>query len=57
MAVAVSKSSPALLAEFNRFFRQLKASGAYDEMVHTYYPSIYLYLGGFFSVEERDAIK
>jgi ABC-type amino acid transport substrate-binding protein len=57
MAVAVSKSSPALLAEFNRFFLQLKASGAYDEMVHTYYPSIYLYLGGFFSVEERDAAK
>ena len=57
MAVAVSKTSPALLAEFNRFFHQLKASGAYDEMVHTYYPAIYLYLGGFFSVEERDATK
>ena len=57
MAVAVSKSSPALLAEFNRFFLQLKASGAYDEMVHTYYPSIYLYLGGFFSAEEGEATK
>lgn len=57
MAVAVPKSSPALLAEFNRFFLQLKASGAYDEMVQTYYPSNYLYLGGFFGVKERDATK
>ena len=54
MAVAVAKSSHALLAEFNRFFQQLKDSGAYDEMVHQYYPSIYLYLGDFFSIEEKN---
>jgi ABC-type amino acid transport substrate-binding protein len=48
MGAAVAKSSPELLAAFNRFFQDLRASGAYDELVKRYYPSIYLYLGDFF---------
>ena len=48
MGVAVAKSSTELLAEFNRFFKEFSASGAYYELVHKYYPSILLYLGDFF---------
>lgn len=48
MGAAVAKSSPGLLAAFNRFFQDLKTSGTYDELVKKYYPSVYLYLGDFF---------
>lgn len=48
MGAAVAKSSPDLLAAFNRFFQDLQTSGAYDELVKKYYPSVYLYLGDFF---------
>jgi len=48
MGAAVAKSSPKLLAAFNRFFHDLRTSGTYDELVKKYYPSVYLYLGDFF---------
>jgi len=51
MGVAVAKSSPELLAAFNEFFQQLKMSGDYDVLVRKYYPSVYLYLGDFFTVK------
>ncbi len=54
MGVAVAKSSPRLLSEFNKFFRQLWASGAYDKLVRKYYPSVYLYLGDFFKSKKGD---
>lgn len=49
MAVAVPKTSPKLLAEFNLFFEDLRASGEYYQLVRKYYPSIFLYLGDFFT--------
>jgi len=48
MGAAVAKSSPELLAAFNRFFEDLRTSGTYDELVKKYYPTVYLYLGDFF---------
>jgi ABC-type amino acid transport substrate-binding protein len=52
MGVAVPKTSLELLAEFNRFFKELRVSGAYDELVRKYYPSVYLYKGNFFVLKE-----
>lgn len=52
MGVGVAKTSPALLAEFNRFFKELRASGVYNELVRKYYPSVYLYLGDFFMLKK-----
>ena len=49
MGVAVSKTSPKLLAAFNRFFEHFRATGEYDELVRKYYPSVFLYLGAFFT--------
>jgi len=49
MGAAVAKSSPELLAAFNRFFQDLRTSGTYDDLVKKYYPSVYLYLGDFFN--------
>jgi ABC-type amino acid transport substrate-binding protein len=54
MGVAVTKSSPALLSAFNRFFQKIKTSGIYDELVRKYYPSVYLYLGDFFKLEKGE---
>ena len=54
MGAAVAKSSPELLAAFNRFFQDLRTSGTYDELVKKYYPSIYLYLGDFFKSEKGE---
>ena len=54
MGAAVAKSSPGLLAAFNRFFQDLKTSGTYDELVKKYYPSVYLYLGDFFKSEKGE---
>ena len=54
MGAAVAKSSPELLAAFNRFFQELRTSGTYDELVKKYYPSVYLYLGDFFKSEKGD---
>ena len=52
--VAVAKSSSELLSAFNRFFQDLRTSGTYDALVKKYYPSIYLYLGGFFKSEKGE---
>jgi ABC-type amino acid transport substrate-binding protein len=54
MGAAVAKSSPELLAAFNRFFQDLRTSGTYDELVKKYYPSVYLYLGDFFKSEKGE---
>jgi len=54
MGAAVAKSSPELLAAFNRFFKDLRTSGAYDELVKKYYPFVYLYLGDFFKPEKGE---
>jgi ABC-type amino acid transport substrate-binding protein len=54
MGAAVAKSSPELLAAFNRFFQDLRTSGTYDELVKKYYPSVYLYLGDFFKFEKGE---
>ena len=54
MGAAVAKSSPELLAAFNRFFQDLRTSDTYDELVKKYYPSIYLYLGDFFKSEKGE---
>jgi ABC-type amino acid transport substrate-binding protein len=54
MGAAVAKSSPELLVAFNRFFQDLRISGAYDELVKKYYPSVYLYLGDFFKSEKGE---
>jgi ABC-type amino acid transport substrate-binding protein len=54
MAVAVPKTSLELLEEFNQFFKKCRASGAYDELVRKYYPSIYLYMGDFFKMKKGE---
>jgi len=54
MGAAVAKSSPELLAAFNRFFQDLRTSGTYDELVKKYYPFIYLYLGDFFKSDKGE---
>jgi ABC-type amino acid transport substrate-binding protein len=54
MGAAVAKSSPELLAAFNRFFQDLRTSGTYDELVKKYYPSVYLYLSDFFKSEKGE---
>jgi ABC-type amino acid transport substrate-binding protein len=54
MGAAVAKSSHELLATFNRFFHDLRTSGAYNELVKKYYPSVYLYLGDFFKSEKGE---
>ncbi len=57
MGAAVAKSSPELLAAFNRFFQDLRTSGTYDELVKKYYPSIYLYYGRLFQIRQGRTIK
>jgi ABC-type amino acid transport substrate-binding protein len=54
MGAAVAKSSPELLTAFNRFFKELRGSGTYDELVKKYYPLVYLYLGDFFKLDKGD---
>lgn len=51
MGVAFRKSSPELLAAFNRFFEQIWKEGTYRALVRKYYPSIFLYLEDFFNRE------
>jgi ABC-type amino acid transport substrate-binding protein len=48
MGAVVPKTSPALLAEFNRFFHSCWADGAYRQMVERHFPAVFLYLGDFF---------
>ncbi len=49
MAPAFRKDSPALRAAFEEYYRGLRSSGRYREMVHRYYPAIFRYFGGFFA--------
>jgi ABC-type amino acid transport substrate-binding protein len=49
MGVAVPKGSAQLLDAFNRFFESFRASGEYEQLVRKYYPSVFLYLGDFFT--------
>lgn len=48
MGVAVPKSSPELLREFNVFFDRIWKDGTYRSLVVKYYPSIFLYANNFF---------
>jgi len=48
MGVAVSKSSPELLREFNEFFKVIWKNGTYRTLVEKYYPSVFLYFNDFF---------
>lgn len=48
MAVAVSKESPKLLEEFNRFVEKIKKDGSYIEIVKKYYPYVFRYYPAFF---------
>lgn len=48
MAPAFAKSSPRLRAAFEDFFKELKAKGAYKEMVTRYYPTVFTYYPDFF---------
>jgi ABC-type amino acid transport substrate-binding protein len=53
MAVAVSKTSPELLAEFNRFFKEIWQDGTYKRLVEKYYPSVFLYFDDFFNTNKE----
>jgi len=48
MGVGFRKDSPELLKAFNAFFRQLKESGEYKELVKKYYPAVFRYYSEFF---------
>ena len=54
MGVAVTKDAEQLLAEFNRFFRQIWDNGTYRQLVEKYYPSVFLYLDDFFQQKAGD---
>lgn len=43
MACAFPKTSPNLLAAFNKFFSQIKADGSYKRIIEKYYPSLFVY--------------
>ncbi len=57
MGVAFAKSSPALLEAFNEFFQARWKDGTYEALVRKYYPSVFVYLGGFFSIDKYSAEK
>ncbi len=48
MGVAFRKSSPQLRRTFNDFYRELKSSGIYRELVRKYYPDVLYYYPEFF---------
>jgi ABC-type amino acid transport substrate-binding protein len=54
MGVAVTKNSPELLHEFNTFFKVIWNDGTYKRLVEKYYPSVFLYLSDFFTVQNED---
>jgi ABC-type amino acid transport substrate-binding protein len=47
MGVGFSMESPALLKEFNSFFKKLKKSGKYKEMMGKYYPAVFAFYPDF----------
>lgn len=53
MGVAVTKNSPLLLAEFNRFFQKIWQDGTYKRLVEKYYPSVFLYFDDFFNTTKE----
>lgn len=53
MGVAVDKSSPELLKEFNKFFMKIWADGTYRRLVEKYYPSVFLYFENFFDKKDN----
>ena len=48
MGVAVRKTAPKLLAEFNKYFEKIKKDGTYNKLVEKYYPDVFYYYGDFF---------
>ena len=48
MALGFAKSSPELLAAFNRYFTGIVADGTYIAMVKKYYPGVFVYYSDFF---------
>ena len=51
MGVAVNKSSPQLLNEFNRFLNRIQKDGTYRKLVEKYYPSVFLYFENFLKTD------
>ena len=49
MACAFAKTSPGLRDAFEKFFRQCRADGTYNDLVRKYYPSVFVYYPSFFS--------
>ncbi|TKB24338.1 transporter substrate-binding domain-containing protein [Desulfopila sp. IMCC35006] len=49
MGVAFAKDAPELRHAFDTFFRTIWADGTYKKLVEKYYPTIFLYLDGFFA--------
>lgn len=43
MACAFAKTSPQLSKAFDTFFKKLKSSGKYKQLVQKYYPSLFIY--------------
>jgi ABC-type amino acid transport substrate-binding protein len=48
MAVAFSKDSPQLREEFDKFLRQCRNDGSYDQIVKKYYPTAFAFFPEFF---------
>ncbi len=53
MGAAVAKNSPQILKVFNVFFKKIWMDGTYHKLVEKYYPSVFLYFGGFFDKERK----
>lgn len=52
MGVAFRKQDQGLRQAFNRFFRQCREDGTYDQLVNKYYPEVMDYFPDFFSTEK-----
>ena len=48
MAPAFRRDSPLLREAFSVYFKELKQSGRYSDMVRTYYPAVFRYYEEFF---------
>jgi len=49
MGVGFAKTSPKLREAFDAFFMECRENGSYERLVRKYYPTVFLYLGDFFS--------
>jgi ABC-type amino acid transport substrate-binding protein len=54
MGAAVAKNSPELRDAFNSFFQTIWKDGTYKRLVEKYYPTVFLYLGDFFTTHEEE---